>query len=136
MGYETKLLVVQVYPRLSSEEVSTCGVIAEIDLSKAGHTTRTGLTLSVARDAAKTDPSMRYGFYSHDGNTVIAGDRYGAPVSSVPLEPLIRALEADWREDGYRRFDLALRLLSGLVLDPSWKHEIESGAVKVLQFGY
>lgn len=132
MGYETRLYTGQEYPMVEGfDKVPTVGVIAMVDLSKAGCNTNTGKFLAEAR---KSDE--HFAFYAEDGDTLITEDRYGEKLTAVDIAGLVEAMEKDQAEDyDYRRYALAIPVLRCFLEHPGWVND-KFTRIRCIQFGY
>lgn len=127
MGYETRLHIGIEYDIANPER--TISEIARVDLSKVGYSTRTGKVLA---DARKSDE--HFTLWADNGNDRITEDRYGDALTAVDMDELIDAMHADNVEEPYRRFTVALALLTAIRNDPEWDYDRDR--IRVVQYGH
>lgn len=128
MGYETRLHIgIEYDPAWNYER--TIHEIARVDLSKAGYTTRTGRLLAQARNSDE-----HFTLWADNGNDRITEDSYGDALTAVDMDELINAMHADNAEEPYRRFTVALALLTAIRNDPEWNYERDR--IRVVQYGH
>lgn len=104
------MTVVRVLPSsLSSNHPPTGSEIAWVDLCKIGGG-------ELARLIAKYRSLESFGrLWDFDGSTTIALDTYESAIVRVPIVEVIQALDVEYRRDGYRRFRIALAMLTTLL---------------------
>lgn len=125
MGYESNLFITQAPLRNEDGEptslydgVAYCRGIAEFDLCKVGSNNALAKLFSESIAAEKVrieGEGWRYGVYElAEGNTLYSEDKYGEPLSPVPLDHLIVALTDVMGHDHYRRYAPLLAMLQAL----------------------
>ena len=130
MGYESILYVVLSYKiddawstrEINGKQMVWGDVVATYDLCKC---------YPVSDKMRHYPPTSRY-IYADDGDTMITEDRYGAPLTEIPLRDAIRIIEKAQREDeyGYWRYAPCLAMLKAFA-----KAE-EADSLAVLHYGY
>lgn len=93
-------------------------VVAMIDLSKSGGAVydviRKAIQAEKDRLATSTEDAPVYGYGLYiSGDEFADRDPYDDPVTPLPLDDLIEALEVSYALERYRRYGLALALLKG-----------------------
>jgi len=129
MGYETRLHIgyASDIEAFKHEGRTYLFEVARVDLSKAGYTTQTGQVL----DQARQEATETFFWYGDDGNGRVTEDAYGDPLTPVPWDALVSAMRADQQREPYRRFTVALSLLTGFKPDEWWdQHPV------VVQYGH
>lgn len=138
MGYEVELVIGTPHFHTGGGEIGRVSTtIATYDLSKPGGAVSRLIYDSIQR--CKNGETQRFAFFGSDGNTLVYEDRYGDPLSQVPLQELIRALHAELASDdytyGYRRYVGALALLETFADPRHWPTGVVETIV-VLTFGH
>lgn len=91
--------------------------MAVLDLCKIG-TGPLRAVVEASKARAKAEAGERFHFrYADNGDDRIVEDRYGDVFWPVPVAGVLRALKANNRRDGYRRFAWAIALLESMVGD-------------------
>jgi hypothetical protein len=146
MGYESNLFITQAPHRNEDGEptnaydgVAYCRHIAEFDLCKVGDDNDLAKLFidSIEAERARIEvEGWRHGVYElADGNTQHTDDKYGDPVSPVPLARLIEALIGVMRHDHYRRYAPLLAMLQAFSVQ-AVAGEWGANGIVVLHYGH
>ena len=120
MGYESRFYIVRKSTAQSNNTPVWAEVIAMFDMCKAPQ---------LSEPARKYPPTNCY-IYSDDDNTKITEDKYGKPLTEIPIADMIEIVERAVSEDSfYRRYTPFLNLLKSFDLK-YW------GNLVVLHYGY
>ena len=123
MGYESKLVVIKKGSLGINEECHKAWAekIAEVNMCVMD---------SSVSSKMRNYPPTEYYYYSDDGDTPILEDKYGKPLTEIPLVDAIQMLEESEKEEHYRRYSIAIGLLKAFVFE-DWHDN-----VVVLHYGY
>lgn len=122
MGYESKIYIVEksmIGKDVNGKRMWFGDVVASFRLSK------TPIHQEICDRFSPTDTY----FYADDGNTEIIEDRYGKPLTEIPIPDLIDILERAENKGHYRRYTPLIRMLQGFDLT-QW------GNLIALHYGY
>ena len=123
MGYESKLYIVEKtrHPCVVDGK-QYCSVIAMFDVCKF-------YNLS---DKLRNYPETDCCFYADDGDTQMLEDRYGEPLTEIPIADVIAILEDELEKgETYRRIYPVLATLKSLE-----EHKNQWYELVVLHYGY
>lgn len=113
MGYETKLIIGVPTDFISDlKEGFWFNKYAEIDLCKMGSDAHISNIPNKFNQG-----TIPYYYFADDGDRTIDEDKYGDKLKPIPVKTVVDALSKDVREDKYRRFVWALKLLKEMVKD-------------------
>ena len=122
VGYESKLYVVEKCNISFVEGMRGALVVAMFDLCKMGTT--------AFNEVVNTYPKTDCYFYADDGNATVVEDKYGEPLTEIPIVDMIHILKECKKEfPKYRRIDPAIKLLESFDLT-EWKELV------VLHYGH
>ena len=122
MGYESRLYVVNkstIHNKINGKEMIFAEIVAVFNLSKV---------YEVSTKMTKY-PATNVYIYADDGDTEIIEDRYGKPLTEIPIFDAIKILDDVSKTDRYRRYKPCLFLLKSFDLS-EWQNLV------VLHYGY
>lgn len=122
MGYESRLYIVNKstsYDKINGKEMVYGEIVAIFNLCKVPEVS----------DKMTKYPVTNTYIYADDGNTEIIEDKYGQPLTEIPIIDAIKILDYVSRTDRYRRYKPCLSLLESFDLS-EWQNLV------VLHYGY
>lgn len=120
---DTKKYISELNPReYEIIDIDVCEKIAFIDLCNA---------YTPAFSELGSYKSSYGAFYGGDGDSLICKDGYGSYMNLIPAKKVLEALEKDYIQAKYRRYNMAISLLKSALASFS-----ESEELFVLLFGH
>lgn len=108
MGYELNLHIGRKYNFDNEEEVTGMTEVAKFDLSKPG----SGELLDLLHKEKNKEEDVKPAYiWASDGDTQIKTDHYGDKLVHIDPKVILKAIEADHKEQPYRVYALVIPYL-------------------------